>query len=185
MTSPTLTSLAAETASSTSACAEQVDSQFPRSQCFADVLGLDLLIRGKAGEIEKADVQALSFSPSIVTGMPKALAPTIPYFVFQRSPGLSPGAVPTYSLPLGTTMILDSMSRANSRVRAKMIEPSFGLIVIPVQDQTSDGLATACESMTRATESFGDDSWRAILADFAAHRLRFRSTRRQDSRSCS
>ena len=85
--------------------------------------------------------------------MSKALAPTIPYLVFQRSPGLSPGAVPTYSLPLGTTMMFDLRSTANSSVRAKMIEPSLGLIVIPVQAQTSDGQATTCERTTRVTRA--------------------------------
>src|SRR5271157_3810617 len=85
--------------------------------------------------------------------MSKPLAPTIPNLVFQLSPGLSPGAVPTYSLPLGTTMMFDFRSRANSSVRAKMIEPSLGLIVIPVQAQTSDGQATKCERTTRVARA--------------------------------
>ena len=59
-TSPTRTSLAAATASFTS---EQVPSrnspEFPRSQRLADVLSLDLLILGEAGEVEQPDVQPL------------------------------------------------------------------------------------------------------------------------------
>ncbi len=80
-----------------------------------------------------------SLRPSTVTGKSNALVPTNPYLVFQRSPGLSPGAVPTNSLPLGTTMMFDLRSMANSSVRAKMIEPSLGLIVMPVQAGAVDG----------------------------------------------
>ena len=41
------------------ACAEQEHSKFPRSQSLANVLSLDLLILGEAGEVEKTDVQPL------------------------------------------------------------------------------------------------------------------------------
>ena len=77
--------------------------------------------------------------PSTITGKSNALVPTIPYLVFQRSPALSPGAVPTNSFPLGTMMMFDWRSMPNSSVRAKMIEPSLGLIVMPVQAGAVDG----------------------------------------------
>ena len=42
------------------------------------------------------------------------------------------------SIPLGTRMMFDLRSVANSSVLAKMIEPSFGLIVMPVQAKAVD-----------------------------------------------
>src|SRR5271157_757313 len=41
------------------ACAEQEHSKFPWSQSLANVLSLDLLILGEAGEVEKTDLQPL------------------------------------------------------------------------------------------------------------------------------
>ena len=113
--------------------AEQKEAKFPRRESFAEFFRLDFLVFGKAGEVKQTDVQPFSLMPSTVTGKSKALVPTIPYLVSQRSPALSPGAVPTNSFPLGTTMMFDLRSMPNSSVRAKMIEPSLGLIVMPVQ----------------------------------------------------
>ena len=91
--------------------------------------------------------------PSTVTGKSNALAPTVPYLVFQRSPGLSPGAVPTYSLPRGTMMMFDLRSAANSSVRAKMIEPSLGLIVMPVHAGAVDETSVETAKLTKTTET--------------------------------
>src|SRR4051794_1915142 len=41
------------------ACAEHEQAKFPRSHSLANVLSLDLLISGEAGEVEKTDVQPL------------------------------------------------------------------------------------------------------------------------------
>ena len=57
----------------------------------------------------------------------------MPYFVVQRRPGAPLGVEPTYCCPRGITRMLDFRSMANSRVRPKMIEPSLGRSVKPVQ----------------------------------------------------
>ncbi len=86
-------------------------------------------------------------------GRLNALTPTTPYFVFQRSPGFPLGVAPTYSLSLGTTMMLDFRSTANSSVRPKMIEPSSGLIVMPVHAGATDGLTQLRTMMANSAET--------------------------------
>jgi hypothetical protein len=75
------------------------------------------------------------------------LAPTLPYFDFQQSPGPPPGAVPTCSRPRGMTTTFDLRSVANSSVRAKMTDPSLGLIVIPVHANAAAGTSTETASI--------------------------------------
>ena len=53
-----------------------------------------------------------------MTGKSKALAPTAAYFDRQCRPGLSPGAVPTFSIARGITTTSEWKSAANSKVRA-------------------------------------------------------------------
>ncbi len=83
--------------------------------------------------------------------------PTVPYLVVQRSPGEPSGVEPTNFLLRGMMIAFEWMFWANSSVRAKRTELSFGLIVIPVQANAGEEAVRIARKRTA--------SWGRLVAD--------------------